>query len=265
MGATAAVHPADPILQAYGLGKLDDASSASVSQHLEACDPCQRRVAELSSDDFLGRLQQAQVMPDKAASGWSPSAAIVRRRRRSAPPSRPRRPTLCHPNWSTTPTRRSSASSGAAAWGWSISPTTGSWGARKCSRSSAGISSSGRESSTGSSARSESAARLQHANIVTAYTAIRLGQSLVFAMEYVEGLDLATDGQDQGAAASRSRLLLHPPGGPGLAARPRARHGPPRHQAGQFDPGPRRQEGDRQGARLRPGQGDERGRRPTAT
>ncbi len=35
MGATAAVHPADPILQAYGLGKLDDVSSASVSKHLE--------------------------------------------------------------------------------------------------------------------------------------------------------------------------------------------------------------------------------------
>ena len=75
MGATAAVHPADPILQAYGLGKLDDVSSASVSKHLEACDSCQRRVAELSSDEFLGRLQQAQVKPDKAASGWSPSAA----------------------------------------------------------------------------------------------------------------------------------------------------------------------------------------------
>jgi len=29
MGATAAVHPTDPILQAYGLGKLDDVSSES--------------------------------------------------------------------------------------------------------------------------------------------------------------------------------------------------------------------------------------------
>jgi serine/threonine protein kinase len=37
----------------------------------------------------------------------------------------------------------------------------------------------------------QAAARLQHANIVTAYTAMRLGSSLVFAMEYVDGLDLA--------------------------------------------------------------------------
>ncbi len=63
MGPTAALHPADPILQAYGLGKFDDASSASVSQHLESCESCRQRVAELSSDDFLCRLQQAKFMP----------------------------------------------------------------------------------------------------------------------------------------------------------------------------------------------------------
>jgi WD40 repeat protein/serine/threonine protein kinase len=34
-------------------------------------------------------------------------------------------------------------------------------------------------------------ARLRHPNIVSAYTAFRCGPSLVFAMEYVEGLDLA--------------------------------------------------------------------------
>ena len=34
-------------------------------------------------------------------------------------------------------------------------------------------------------------ARLRHPNIVTAYSATRLGESIVFAMEYVEGLDLA--------------------------------------------------------------------------
>jgi serine/threonine protein kinase len=36
-----------------------------------------------------------------------------------------------------------------------------------------------------------SAAMLQHANIVTAYSAMRVGSSVVLAMEYVEGLDLA--------------------------------------------------------------------------
>src|SRR5262249_19161307 len=35
------------------------------------------------------------------------------------------------------------------------------------------------------------AARLHHPNIVTAYAVLRLGETLVLAMEYVEGLDLA--------------------------------------------------------------------------
>ena len=76
MGATAAVaHPTDEILQSYGLGKLDDVSSQSVSKHLEGCDSCQRRVAGLSSDDFLGRLRSAGVRVGKSTSGWSPSSA----------------------------------------------------------------------------------------------------------------------------------------------------------------------------------------------
>ena len=35
------------------------------------------------------------------------------------------------------------------------------------------------------------AAKLHHTNIVTAYSANRLGESFIFAMEYVEGLDLS--------------------------------------------------------------------------
>ena len=35
------------------------------------------------------------------------------------------------------------------------------------------------------------AARLHHTNIVTAYSASRVGESIIFAMEYVEGLDLS--------------------------------------------------------------------------
>ncbi len=44
----------------------------------------------------------------------------------------------------------------------------------------------------------QSAARLQHPNIVTAYSAMRLGPSLVLVMEYIDGLDLAAKVKDQG-------------------------------------------------------------------
>ena len=37
----------------------------------------------------------------------------------------------------------------------------------------------------------QSAAKLQHRNIVTAYSAMRLGESIVLAMEYIDGEDLA--------------------------------------------------------------------------
>ena len=43
--------------------------------------------------------------------------------------------------------------------------------------------------------------QLRHPNIVGAYTAFRCGENLVFAMEYVEGLDLAQHGDGQGADA----------------------------------------------------------------
>jgi serine/threonine protein kinase/formylglycine-generating enzyme required for sulfatase activity len=190
MGATAAVHPADPILQAFGLGKLDDASSASVSQHLESCDPCQRRVAELSSDEFLGRLQQAEVMPDRAASGWSPSAGsstegisgpIV-----PPPPADTLPPELVdHADWEII---RELGRGGMGVVYLAQNRLMGRMevlkvvGRHLIERP--GVFERFRR-------EIQSAARLQHTNIVTAYTAVRLGSSLVFAMEYVDGLDLA--------------------------------------------------------------------------
>ena len=84
------------------------------------------------------------------------------------------------------------------------------------------------------------AARLHHPNVVTAYSVLRLGESLVLAMEYVEGLDLARLVKASGPAARGARLQLRAPGGPGASARARTRHGPPRYQAEQPDAGPPR-------------------------
>ena len=67
-------HPNDQTLSSYGLGKLDDASAESVNQHLESCPVCRRRVAELTSDSFLGRLRDAQGRPDPAAPMGSSTA-----------------------------------------------------------------------------------------------------------------------------------------------------------------------------------------------
>jgi serine/threonine protein kinase len=189
MGATAAVHPADPILQAFGMGKLDDVSSASVSQHLEGCDSCQRRVAELSSDEFLGRIQQAGVMPDTAASGWSPSAGSSTDGTSgpvAPPPADTLPPELVdHPDWEIV---RELGRGGMGVVYLANNRLMGRPEVLKVV---------GRHliERPGVAERFlreiRSAGRLQHPNIVTAYSARQLGQSLVFAMEYVKGYDLS--------------------------------------------------------------------------
>ncbi len=197
MGPTAAVHPADPILQAYGLGKLDDASSASVSQHLESCDSCRQRVAEVSSDDFLGRLQQAKVMPDKAVSEWSPSAEssadgssgpVV-----PPPPADTLPPELLdHPDYEIV---RELGRGGMGVVYLANNKLMGRPEVLKV----VGRHLIERPGVADRFLREiRSAAMLHHANIVAAYTAMRLGQSLVLAMEYVDGLDLAAKVNDQG-------------------------------------------------------------------
>jgi serine/threonine protein kinase len=198
MDATAAVHPPDGILQSFGLGKLDEFSSESVGKHVEVCDSCQRRVVELSSDEFLGRLQQAQGKPDNSPSGWSPSAA----------------------------------SSTEGTWNVAVPPAPADTlppelvdhadyeVVRELGRGGMGVVYLVKNRLMG---RLEvlkiigrhlverpgvvdrflreirSAAKLQHPNIVTAYTAMRLGEGLALAMEYVDGFDLAKMVKTKGA------------------------------------------------------------------
>ena len=64
-----------------------------------------------------------------------------------------------------------------------------------------------------------SAARLHHPNIVAAYSALRLGESLVLAMEYVEGLDLTRMVKAKGPLPVAHACNLRPSGGAGPAAR----------------------------------------------
>ena len=79
----------------------------------------------------------------------------------------------------------------AVEWGWSTLHKTSSWGVRRFSRSSAGSYSNSQAVRERFLREVQSAAKLQHKNIVTAYSAMRLGANIVLAMEYVEGDDLA--------------------------------------------------------------------------
>ena len=47
--------PPESLLADFGLGKLDAASTETISQHPETCADCRQRVAGLSGDSFVGR------------------------------------------------------------------------------------------------------------------------------------------------------------------------------------------------------------------
>jgi hypothetical protein len=64
MDAPQTQHPTDQSLHAHGRGQLDDSTAEYVNKHLETCPGCRSRVAELTSDSFVGRLREAQRRPD---------------------------------------------------------------------------------------------------------------------------------------------------------------------------------------------------------
>jgi serine/threonine protein kinase len=190
MGAAAPAHPTDQILQSYGLGKLDDRSAESVNAHLKSCPDCQSRVAELSSDSFLGRLRNAQGQADNATAGWAhsslsqddhgPAVAF------SPPPANTMPPGLAdHPDYEVV------KELGRGGMGVVYLAYNRLMGRNEVLKvmSSHIIERPGVLSRFLAEIRA--VGRLQHPNIVTAYSAFRQGESIIFAMEYVEGLDLA--------------------------------------------------------------------------
>jgi serine/threonine protein kinase len=179
-----ALHPTDQTLSSYGLGKLDDPSAEAVNKHLEACPDCRKRVAEMSSDSFLDRVRDAQKQGGPSQAGgtktYKGSPVPVPPRAETMPPG-----LADHPDYEI---KKELGRGGMGVvylahnklmgrdevlkvMGWQIMERPGVL--ERFLREIRAV------------------AKLRHPNIVTAYSAIRLGESLVFAMEYVEGLDLS--------------------------------------------------------------------------
>ena len=190
MAAQPALHPTDRTLHAYGLGKLDDASAESVNQHLESCADCRRRAAEMSSDSFLARLRDAKARPGSfqpAVSSTDGLSLLDAAAAASAPPPASTLPPglADHPDYEVL---RELGQGGMGVVYLAQNTLMGRLEVLK-------VVSAHLVNRKGVVERFlneiRNAARLHHPNIVTAFTALRLGESLVLAMEYVEGLDLA--------------------------------------------------------------------------
>jgi formylglycine-generating enzyme required for sulfatase activity/serine/threonine protein kinase len=191
MSAPPPLHPTDKTLQAYGLGKLKESAAAAIDKHLETCPDCRRRVGELSPDSFLGRLRDAKASPEKLS--------LARARAERAAPS-----------------SRRSPSAGARALAdtlpLELADNPDYEVIRELGRGGMGVvylvhnrlmdrrevlKLMNRDLMKRSGVLDrflreiQSVAKLRHEHVVTAYSAMRFGESIGFAMEYVDGLDLA--------------------------------------------------------------------------
>jgi serine/threonine protein kinase len=194
MAAHPALHPSEDALRALALGKVNDSTAATLLSHLDNCPDCCKIVAALSSDDFLHRLRQAQgasstPAPPKLLSdvARAPQPSVSQTPIRDLPPE-----LANNPQYEIV---------------------------RELGRGGMGVVYLARNKlmdrlevlkvvnktlldHPGAVERFlreiRSAAKLSHANIVAAYSAVQHGDLLAFAMEYIEGEDLASLVKAQG-------------------------------------------------------------------
>ena len=164
-------HPSPDQLAAFGLGKLLGPSADTVVAHLETCVDCRRAVASLSADSFVGRIQAADV---EAALGAVP------------------------PELANHPDYRVVCELGRGGMGVVYLARNTIMDRDEVLK----VAHRALLEKPGASERFlqeiRSAAQLMHVNVVRAYSVLRLGDLLVFAMEYVPGDDLAVIVRKQG-------------------------------------------------------------------
>ncbi len=190
MNAAKSLHPTDQALSSYGLGKLDEKTSEEVGQHLEQCLECRRRVGELSPDSFLDRIRRAQPGSNRSVAGASlvdGTFSLASSKNAAPPPSTDSLPPGLAEH-SDYQIKRELGRGGMGVVYLAHNTLMGRDEVLKVI---------GREimERPGVLDRFQreirAVAKLHHENIVTAYTAFRIEGGLVFAMEYVEGLNLA--------------------------------------------------------------------------
>jgi len=173
MKAVATEHPSEQTLSDYVLGKLGEGPAAAVDGHLSACPECRGRIAEVPADSFLGRVRGAANTATGPYSGPPPAADTL-------PPG-----LADHADYEV---KRELGRGGMGVVYLAHNRLMGRDEVLKVM---------GRQvvERPGVFDRFlreiRAVASLRHPNIVSAYSAFRLGEGVVFAMEHVEGLDLA--------------------------------------------------------------------------
>ncbi len=193
MDAPAKLHPTDHALSSFGLGELDDASGAAVNRHLESCPGCRNRFAALSSDRFPGRLSAAhgKDRSDSPASRSSSDAGLSMLANDDSSAAGPPLASSLPRGLADLPDYRILRELGQGGMGVVYLAENTLMGRKEVLKVVGSHLANRRGVLDRFVGEIRNAARLHHPNVVTAYAVIRLGQSLVLSMEYVEGLDLA--------------------------------------------------------------------------
>ncbi len=195
MDTNSSPHPSDRTLKSYSLGKLDDVSAQAVNKHLERCAPCRTRAAEASPDSFLERVREAQVHAGVSTS--EKSAPGVQREKGTKVLAPPPAATL-PPGLADHAEYEIKGELGRGGMGVVYLAHNTMMGRDEV------LKVMGRHIMERPGVLDRflreirAVAKLRHPNIVTAYHATMLGESTVFAMEYVEGYDLAQLVKSQG-------------------------------------------------------------------
>ncbi|MFO0960408.1 MAG: protein kinase, partial [Isosphaeraceae bacterium] len=184
MDAAPTLHPTDQTLHFYGLGKLDDGTAEEVNRHLETCNACRQRVAGTSADSFLGRIRDARR---RAGDSRTNSYISLDGKPIGNPPAAGTMP----PGLADHPDYEILKELGQGGMGVVYLAHNKLMDRDEVLK----VMSSAIASRPGVLDRFlreiRAVARLHHPNIVTAYSASRLGASILFSMEYVRGLDLS--------------------------------------------------------------------------
>src|SRR5438105_10901546 len=190
MPAEPVVHPTAETLAAFGLGRLDDTAAGTVADHLETCPDCRRRAAEVSADSFVrgvraARDRESTPGPDK------PLNALAAGIEPTVPPSTDVPPVgTVPPGLAGLPQYEVVRELGRGGMGIVYLARNKIMGRDEVLK----VVNKALLDRPGAADRFlreiRSAAQLSHPNVVTAYAALPVGESLVLAMEYVPGQDL---------------------------------------------------------------------------
>ena len=224
-------HPSERALTLFGQGKLSEAQARTVAAHLETCPACRQALAALPPDTFQGKVRAAKPSSSSLPPNW-PGAGV------SVPGQAPRGGAAAAevpPELANHPKFRILRELSRGGMGVIYLAEHRVLEKQVALKVISPALLDNHDALARFRAEAKAAAKLDHANIARAHDADQAGNLHFLVMEYVEGMSLAQVLEQEGTAACGQRLPLRPAGGAGVAARLRAGHGSPGHQAAQPD------------------------------